>query len=1020
MSKLMIRDSPFVRLLKAVGLVSINPDGEIDHSAGADYISNHGFKPQYDSTTAMSVLAAFPFPYACVTAISTDLSSVPIRVYRGRGANAEQLDNHPLIDLLEQPSSRVSGVAFRRQIYTDATLVGNCYVLIAGNREPESLLRLHPSRITISPLQDGQPDKYIYAGGGQPTTYDYTQVLHMRSPSWSDDPTSLWGVGSVQPLHHDLMTEKAQSELAARTAATGQPTGILSPKADGDLWNKRQIDTLRQALEMQLSKGGSGILITGGQSEFTKLAFSPRELEFSSVRDYARTATLSAFGVVPVRLGIESQNFATATNQLKLYWEGLAGRAALIDSELTRLARMFGDDDVHVKHDFSGVAVLQESRTERVKRVLDWTMTGVPLSVAAAYEGFEDLPITQSDDAMMDKPEEAPAEEVEAEPDADAEAPAAAEDRAEPLAATALNGAQVASMLTILEQVASGVLSPASAVVLIQVSFPTVSEEQAQAIVEGAGAPSSEDAAPTEERSLSDLSEAVQTGLRNRAEKHNEEVDEKGMAEWRKTTARTLGAVFKRGVGAYNTNPGSVRPSVSSPEEWAYARVKSFIYVLKNDRFRSGKHDTDLLPAEHPMSSKEKTTEKKNDDLTVVRQYESIDFSVPDGVVDELQRGLRWHEEGESGDGLTPATVSWARRMANGEDISPDKARKMSAWFARHESDKDGEGFNPGETGYPSPGRVAWALWGGDPAVTWSAKLVRQMDRADQMKHLRTRMDDLIWRNFIQDVQQPIERQMQTAMEGYLAGFAARIAERLPTIIEPFQRSIMRSVDDADVVIKQGDEPWLDSLLDYGLENDELNSAMRDSFRAAYEESARAAIDSMPESMADDFTFPSQRIDDDVDRSLGELVQNVQDQTRHDVNRIVRDGLAEGMSVNEMQSILQGVTTLDSTGKMLYAFSPARALAIARTESTRAVNAGGVKTWESAAAQAGVVVNFRWLSQPGARDEHAKLHNKLREPDGFWYGGGVKGSAPGNFVGSKKATAAMNINCRCTFTPEIT
>ena len=941
MSKLMIRDSPFVRLLKAVGLVSINLDGEIDHSAGADYISNHGFKPQYDSTTAMSVLAAFPFPYACVTAIATDLSSVPIRVYRGRGANAEQLDNHPLIDLLEQPSSRVSGVAFRRQIYTDATLVGNCYVLIAGNREPESLLRLHPSRITISPLQDGQPDKYIYAGGGQPTEYDYTQVLHMRSPSWSDDPTSLWGVGSVQPLHHDLMTEKAQSELAARTAATGQPTGILSPKADGDLWNKRQIDTLRQALEMQLSKGGSGILITGGQSEFTKLAFSPRELEFSSVRDYARTATLSAFGVVPVRLGIESQNFATATNQLKLYWEGLAGRAALIDSELTRLARMFGDDDVHVKHDFSGVAVLQESRTERVKRVLDWTMMGVPLSVAAAYEGFEDLPITQADDAA----------------DSD--------------------------------------------------------DEQSQD-------PPDDQFNVFQWRSLSDLSEAVQTGLRNRAEKHNEEVDEKGMAEWRKTTARTLGAVFKRGVGAYNTNPGSVRPSVSSPEEWAYARVKSFIYVLKNDRFRSGKHDTDLLPAEHPLSSKEKTPEKKNDDLTVVRQYESIDFSVPDGVVDELQRGLRWHEEGESGDGLTPATVSWARRMANGEDISPDKARKMSAWFARHESDKDGEGFNPGETGYPSPGRVAWALWGGDPAVTWSAKLVRQMDRADQMKHLRTRMDDLIWRNFIQDVQEPIERQMQTAMEGYLAGFAARIAERLPTIIEPFQRSIMRSVDDPDVVIKQGDEPWLDSLLDYGLENDELDSAMRDSFRAAYEESARAAIDSMPESMTEDFTFPSQRINDDVDRSLGELVQNVQDQTRHDVNRIVRDGLAEGMSVNEMQAILQGVTTLDSTGKMLYAFSPARALAIARTESTRAVNAGGVKTWESAAAQAGVVVNFRWLSQPGARDEHAKLHNKLREPDGFWYGGGVKGSAPGNFVGSKKATAAMNINCRCTFTPEIT
>jgi hypothetical protein len=37
----------------------------------------------------------------------------------------------------------------------------------------------------------------------------------------------------------------------------------------------------------------------------------------------------------------------------------------------------------------------------------------------------------------------------------------------------------------------------------------------------------------------------------------------------------------------------------------------------------------------------------------------------------------------------------------------------MSAWFARHEVDKQGEGFSPDEDGYPSPGRVAWAAWGG-------------------------------------------------------------------------------------------------------------------------------------------------------------------------------------------------------------------------------------------------------------------------------------------------------------------
>ena len=44
----------------------------------------------------------------------------------------------------------------------------------------------------------------------------------------------------------------------------------------------------------------------------------------------------------------------------------------------------------------------------------------------------------------------------------------------------------------------------------------------------------------------------------------------------------------------------------------------------------------------------------------------------------------------------------------------------MNAWFARHESDKSGEGYRPGEPGYPSNGRVAWAAWGGDPGQTWA------------------------------------------------------------------------------------------------------------------------------------------------------------------------------------------------------------------------------------------------------------------------------------------------------------
>lgn len=97
-----------------------------------------------------------------------------------------------------------------------------------------------------------------------------------------------------------------------------------------------------------------------------------------------------------------------------------------------------------------------------------------------------------------------------------------------------------------------------------------------------------------------DAVEKVDTeALRRKAEEHNAEYGDKG-----KVTVDTLRQVYDRGIGAYRTNPQSVRPNVTSPEQWAMARVNNFLRAIRQGEFRSGKHDTDLLPKEHPMSTK--------------------------------------------------------------------------------------------------------------------------------------------------------------------------------------------------------------------------------------------------------------------------------------------------------------------------------------------------------------------------------------------------------------------------------
>ena len=117
-------------------------------------------------------------------------------------------------------------------------------------------------------------------------------------------------------------------------------------------------------------------------------------------------------------------------------------------------------------------------------------------------------------------------------------------------------------------------------------------------------------------------------------------------------------------------------------------------------------------------------------------KYKGVDIntSPSDGMVDEAERGLDWREE--YGRGGTAVGVARARDIINGRDLSLNTVKRMYSFFARHEVDKQAEGFSPGEEGYPSAGRIAWALWGGDSGFSWSKRIVKRLDSLDDRSML--------------------------------------------------------------------------------------------------------------------------------------------------------------------------------------------------------------------------------------------------------------------------------------------
>lgn len=110
-------------------------------------------------------------------------------------------------------------------------------------------------------------------------------------------------------------------------------------------------------------------------------------------------------------------------------------------------------------------------------------------------------------------------------------------------------------------------------------------------------------------------------------------------------------------------------------------------------------------------------------------------FSVPEGVRANAQRALQWIKDGHAGSGFTDVGRRRASQLAGGQPVSLTTIRRIYSYLSRHQSDDKAEGFERGEKGYPSAGRVAWDAWGGDAAISWARSISERFEKHLQGQH---------------------------------------------------------------------------------------------------------------------------------------------------------------------------------------------------------------------------------------------------------------------------------------------
>ncbi|MBJ3774827.1 phage portal protein [Acuticoccus mangrovi] len=242
--------------------------------------------------------------YRSVRMIAEAAASAPWLLYDGE----QEIERHPLLDLLRRPNPAQSGAALMEVLYGHLLVAGNAYLeVVALDGAPRELFSLRPDRMKVVPGPDGWPQAFEYSAGAR--TVRFAQegtpppILHLSLFHPLDDHYGFAPIEAAQTSLDIHNAAGAWSKALLDNAA--RPSGALVYTGEGHL-SDEQFERLKAELEDGYTgarNAGRPLLLEGGL-DWKTMAMSPRDMDFIEAKNQAAREIALAFGVPPMLLGI--------------------------------------------------------------------------------------------------------------------------------------------------------------------------------------------------------------------------------------------------------------------------------------------------------------------------------------------------------------------------------------------------------------------------------------------------------------------------------------------------------------------------------------------------------------------------------------------------------------------------------------------------------------------------------------------------------------------------------------------
>ena len=459
----------------------------------------HGKTPQFNNwDTEKAIKEGFKhstWVYSCINVRATSASSIPWVVQKKTSQGWENVEDesNPLVRLVNRPNPDMSWAMLIEYCVQHLDLSGNAYwsKVRAGNQVRE-LWVLQPQFMRVIPGLERLVDQYEYHLGLGRKQMPPEDVIHFKYL----DPNNLYfGVSPIISAAQAVDIDN-EAERFQKVSLENRGLSDLAVKVPLEA-TEEQIQQMRTAFNREHGgpRNARKALITS--ADITQLGTTAAELDFTESRKFIRDEICSAFGVPPPMVGsYENATLANIQTARQIFWrDTMIPLLSKLESYINlQLVNEYGPN-LRITYDLSQVDSLQENYSEKITNAKGLHSMGIPFNVInkrlelgfvevdggdvgylpsgllptnfdSSTPSLEDLPTSDAAAIAYGEPSEKP--QIEAQSS---------------VQETALNGAQVTSLLNIIQQVSTGQLPLDTAKEVIGGSFPFMSTEQIDAML---------------------------------------------------------------------------------------------------------------------------------------------------------------------------------------------------------------------------------------------------------------------------------------------------------------------------------------------------------------------------------------------------------------------------------------------------------------------------------------------------------------------------------------------------------